>query len=144
VQASGKGVKYRAAKNTLSLKQTVRLYAMTVALLTKDPKWPQWAASAKKLGYALPPPPDMTDFSSRLRHQLSVTIPPGATRGMLLYRPGWDIAQPLSKDEYEERADVVLITRSGTTSMSGYRFRTQAIRRCFLRCYGSWRCRASS
>ncbi len=115
VQTTEKGVKYRAPKRTLSFKEAVRLYAMTVALLTKDTKWPQWRETARKLGYSLPPPPDMNDFTNRLRHQLPIIIPPGATRGMLLYRPGWDIAQPLSKEEYEERADVVLIKRSGTT-----------------------------
>ena len=113
-QTSGKGVKYKAAKKTLSFKETVQLYAMTVALLPKDTKWPQWEATANKLGYALPRPPDMSDFSNRLRHQLPMIIPPGATRGLVLYRPGWDIAQPLTKEEFEERADVVLIKRSGT------------------------------
>jgi hypothetical protein len=115
VQTSGRGVKYGAPRRTLSFKETVQLYAMTVEFLTKDTKWVEWEASAKKLGYALPTPPDMTDFSNRLRHQLPIIIPPGATRGMLLYRPGWDIAQPLAKEEYEERADVVIIKRSGTT-----------------------------
>ena len=115
VRTTEKGVKYRAPKPTLSLKGTVQLYAMTVAFLTKDLKWPKWEESARKLGYTLPKPPDLTDFTNRLRHQLPILIPPGATRGMLLYRPGWDIAQPLTKGEYEERADVVLIKRSGTT-----------------------------
>ena len=115
VQTSEKGVKYRAAKRTLSFKDTVRLYAMTIALLPKDTKWPMWEQQANKLGYALPPPPDMTDFTNRFRHQLPIIIPPGATRGLLLYRPGWDITQPLTKEEYEERADVVLIKRTGTT-----------------------------
>ena len=115
VQTTAKGVKYRAPKKALSFTETVRLYAMTVALLPKEAKWPQWEQNARKLGYSLPPPPNITDFSNRLQHQLPLTIPPGATRGMLLYRPGWDIAQPLTKDEYEERADVVLIKRSGAT-----------------------------
>ncbi len=115
IQTTGKGVKYRAPSKTLSLRQAVQLYAMTVALLDKDTKWPQWEESAHKLGYALPPPPNMTDFKNRLQHQLPITVPPGATRGMLLYRAGWDLAQPVSKTEYEERADVVLIRRSGTT-----------------------------
>ena len=115
VQTTDKGVKYRAPKPALSFKEAVRLYAMTVALLPKDTKWTQWEESARQHGYTLPPPPDMTDFSNRLRHQLPIIIPPGATRGMLLYRPLWNLAQPLTKEEYEERADVVLIKRSGTT-----------------------------
>jgi hypothetical protein len=114
-QTTDKGVKYRAPKRTLSFKESVQLYAMTVALLDKDTKWAKWQESIKQLGYSLPPMPDMTDFSNRLRHQLPLIIPPGATRGLLLYRPGWDLAQPRSKEEYEERADVVLIKRSGPT-----------------------------
>ena len=75
--------------------------------------WEAWLAEAKKRGYSLPPPPDMIDFSNRLRHQLPMIIPTGATRGLLLYRPGWDLGEPRSKEEFEERADVVLIKRNG-------------------------------
>jgi hypothetical protein len=110
-----KGVKYWAPKPTLTFKQAVQLYAMTVAFLTKDKKWTVWRETGKKLGYSFSSPPDMADFANRLRQQLPILIPPGATRGLLLYRPGWDIAQPRSKEEYEERADVVLIKRSGAT-----------------------------
>lgn len=114
-QTTNKGVKYRAAKKTLSFKEAVQLYAMTVALLQKDTTWTKWSETVKKMGYSLPPLPDMVDFTNRLSHQLPVIIPPGATRGLMLYRPGWDIAQPVTKEEYEERADVVLIRRAGTT-----------------------------
>ena len=112
---TGKGVRYRAPKKTLRFQETVQLYAMTVALIEKDTKWAKWQEEVKKLGYAMPVLPDMQDFSNRLSHQLPVIIPPGATRGFLLYRPGWDIAQPVTKEECEERADVVLIKRAGTT-----------------------------
>lgn len=114
-QITAKGVKYRAAKRTLTFKETVQLYAMTLALLQKDTTWTKWSEAIKKMGYPLPPLPDMVDFTNRLSHQLPVIIAPGATRGLLLYRPGWDIAQPVTKEEYEERADVVLIRRAGTT-----------------------------
>ena len=42
-------------------------------------------------------------------------IPPGATRGLLLYRPGWDIGEPMAKEEFEGRENVVLIKRKGAT-----------------------------
>ena len=57
----------------------------------------------------------MHDFANRLKHQAPIIIPPGATRGFILYRPGWDIGQPISKSEYEERADIMLVKRKGTT-----------------------------
>jgi hypothetical protein len=114
-QTTDKGVKYRAPKTTVTFKESVHLYAMTVTFLAKDTKWVSWRENIEKLGYSLPPAPEIVDFSNRLRQQLPMTIPPGATRGMLLYRPGWDIAQPRSKEEFEERADVVLIKRAGAT-----------------------------
>jgi len=114
-QTTEKGVKYRAPKKTLTFRETVQLYAMMVMLLQKDDKWAKWQEEVRKLGYTAPVMPDVQDFSKRIQHQLPVIIPPGATRGMLLYRPGWDIAQPVTKEEYEERADAVLIKRVGKT-----------------------------
>ncbi|HVO59421.1 MAG TPA: hypothetical protein VMT53_00730 [Terriglobales bacterium] len=108
-----KGVKYRAPRKTLTFHESLELYAMTVELIARDDKWQKWQAEIKKLGYRVPVLPDMEDFSKRLRHQLPVMIPPGATRAFLLYRPGWDIYQPVTKGEYEERADVVRVRRSG-------------------------------
>ena len=114
-QTTGKGVKYRVPKPTLSFKASVQLYAMTIALLGRDTVWTTWQDEAKKRGYSIPAPPDMIDFRNRLRRQLPMVIPPGATRGLLLYRPGWDIGEPIAKEEFEERADVVLIKRKGAT-----------------------------
>ncbi len=111
---TAKGTKYRAPKKTLTFQETVQLYEMTVVLIDRDPKWENWQEQVKKLGYAAPPLPDMHDFSRRLTHQTPILIPPGATRAFLLYRPGWDISQPVTKEEYEERADVVLVKRTGT------------------------------
>ena len=110
-----KGVKYRAPKKPLTFNETVRLYAMTVELIARDDKWAKWQGEVKQLGYSVPTMPDFQDFSKRLSHQLPTVIPPGGTRGFLLYRAGWDIVQPVTKQEYEERMDVVLATRNGTT-----------------------------
>ena len=114
-QTTSKGVKYRAAKRTLTYAESVQLYGMTVTFLEKDTKWKKWQDEAEKMGFTVPSPPDMHDFTNRLTHQVSVIIPPGATRGFLLYRPGWDIGQPVTKSEYEERADVMLVKRKATT-----------------------------
>ena len=110
-----KGVKYRTPKKPLTFNETVRLYAMTVELIARDDKWVKWQGEVKRLGYSVPTMPDFQDFAKRLNHQLPIMIPPGGTRGFLLYRAGWDIAQPVTKQEYEERMDVVLVTRTGTT-----------------------------
>ena len=112
---TSKGVKYRGAKKALTFKESAQLYGMIVALLEKDTKWTKWQEQATKIGYTVPTPPDMHDFANRLKHQMPMIIPPGATRAFLLYRPGWDIGQPISKTEYEERADVVLVRSKGTT-----------------------------
>ncbi len=114
-QTTTKGVKYRAAKQRLTFRESVQLYAMSLALLEKDTKWKKWQAEGESLGFSVPTPPEMHDFANRLKHQMPLIIPPGATRGFLLYRAGWDIAQPVAKVEYEERADVVLVKRKGMT-----------------------------
>jgi hypothetical protein len=107
-------VKYRAPKPNLSFKQSVELYAMTLALLPKETKWVESMQKAKAQGHTIPRLPDMEDLAHRLAHQLPVSIPEGATISLLLYRPG-DIDQPVTKGEFEERADVVNITRSKAT-----------------------------
>jgi hypothetical protein len=113
--ATSNGVKYRLAKKPLTLNQAVRLYSMTLELMNRDDKWATWQQEVKKLGYGVPSLPDLQDFRKRLNHQLPVLIPPGATRGFLLYRAGWDIGQQVAKEEYEERMDVVLVKRVGAT-----------------------------
>jgi hypothetical protein len=62
----------------------------------------------------MPPMPDMEDFANRLSHQLPITIKDGETASFLLYRPG-DFEQPVSKGEFEERADAVIVTKTGAT-----------------------------
>jgi hypothetical protein len=114
-QTTTKGVKYRGAKRTLTFRESVQLFAMSVAFLEKDTKWKKWEDEAERIGYTIPTPPDMHDFANRLKHQMPMTIPPGATRGFLLYRAGWDIGQPVTKSEYEERADVMMVKRRGMT-----------------------------
>jgi hypothetical protein len=99
------GVKYRTPKANLSFPQALRLYAMTIALVRMETKWADKADS---------PPPDMADFTNRLHHQLPVQIRDGETAALFLYRPG-AINQPLTKEDFEERADVVVMTRKGTT-----------------------------
>ena len=99
------GVKYRTPKSNLSFVQAVRLYAMTLALIRMETKW---------RGKTDSPPPDMVDFTNRLRQQLPRQVPDGKTTAMFLYRPGV-FNHPLTKDEFEERADVVLMTREGST-----------------------------
>lgn len=99
----------------MTFSETVRLYAMTVELIARDDKWVKWQGEVKKIGYSIPLLPDLQDFSKRLSHQLPVIIPPGTTRSCLLYRPGWDIAQPVNKSEYEERMDAVRVTHTGAT-----------------------------
>lgn len=101
---TAQGVKYRTPKTHLSFAQAVQLYAMTIALLGAETKWADKADS---------PPPDMVDFSNRLSHQLPRAIGDGATLGFLLYRPGI-VNHPLAKDDFEERADVVLLSRNGS------------------------------
>lgn len=96
------GVKYRTPKSSLTFQQSVQLYAMTVALLRMETKWADKADS---------PPPDMADFSNRLSHQLPREVRDGETIGFFLYRPG-TAAHGLSKEEFEERADVVLLSRN--------------------------------
>lgn len=99
------GVRYRAPKSNLDFKQAVRLYAVTIALVRMETKWADKADS---------PPPDMTDFTNRLSHQLPLEIRDGETATLFLYRPGI-MNNPLSKAEVEERADVVAMTRKGAT-----------------------------
>ena len=102
---TAKGAKYRQPKNKLTFTQALQLYAMTVALIRIETKWADKADS---------PPPDMLDFSNRLSQQMPKEIADGATVGFFLYRPGV-LNQPLSKGEFEERADVVIIKRAGMT-----------------------------
>ncbi len=99
------GVKYRTPKPNLSFPQALRLYAMTITLLRMETKWADKADN---------PPPDMVDFTNRLRQQLPREIGEGKTTALFLYRPGV-LDHPLSKAEFEERADVVMMTRKGTT-----------------------------
>jgi hypothetical protein len=96
------GVKCRTAKHNLTFQQSVQLYAMTIALLRMETKW---------AGKADSPPPDMADFSNRLSHQTPREVRDGETIGFFFYRPG-SVAHGLSKEGYEERADVVLLSRS--------------------------------
>jgi len=103
--ATVKGVKYRTPKRRLSLKQAIQLYAMTVALVRMETKWADKADS---------PPPDMVDFTNRLRHQLPLQISDGETATLLLYLPA-NLDEPLARGEFEERADVVVMKRKGTT-----------------------------
>ncbi len=97
------GVKYRTPKSGLSFAQASRLYAMTLALLRMENKW---------AGKADSPPPNMADFTSRLRHQLPRLVRDGETAGFFFYRPG-TVSHALSKKDFEERADVVLLSRAG-------------------------------
>lgn len=99
------GVKYRTPKARLSFAQAVHLYAMTLALLRMENKWADKADA---------PPPDMVDFTNRLRHQLPRAVADSQTVGFFLYRPGI-VSHALSKDDSEERADVVLLSRNGNT-----------------------------
>ena len=102
---TAKAVRYRTPKTRLSFKQALQLYAMTLALVRMETKWANKADS---------PPPDMVDFTNRLRHQLPLQISDGETAALLLYFPA-DIGEPLAKGELEERADVVVMKRKGTT-----------------------------
>lgn len=108
-----KGVKYQAPKRQLTFTQSVQLFAMTLSLLRKDTKWPEWAARYKAQNYTVPAVPDMSDFTSRLTHQLPVAIADGGTASFLLYEPGPNVEQPVRKGEFAERADVVNVQRSG-------------------------------
>jgi hypothetical protein len=101
---TAQGVRYRTPKPNLQFRQALRLYAMTIALVRMETKWADKADS---------PVPDMVDFTNRLRHQLPVQIGDGETATLFLYRP-WVINQPISKQDFEERADVVTMTRKGT------------------------------
>ncbi len=100
-----KSVKYRTPKTRLSFKEALQLYAMTLALVRAETKW---AAKADS------PPPNMVDFTNRLKHQLPLQMADGETSALLLYLPA-DLGQPLAKEENEERADVVIMKRRGTT-----------------------------
>ncbi len=113
-QTDLKHVKYRAPKPQLSFKQNVQVYAMTLALLRQETRWSEWAQQAKAKGHTLPPMPEMEDLANRMMHELPVIIKDGETVAFLLYRPG-DIDQPVSKGEFEERADVVTVKKTGTT-----------------------------
>jgi hypothetical protein len=93
------------SKTALSFKQALQLYAMTVALVRIETKWADKAD---------PPPPDMVDFTNRLRHQLPLHIADGEKATLLLYLPA-DIDEPLAAGEFQERADVVVMKRKGTT-----------------------------
>jgi hypothetical protein len=101
---TAQGVKYWRPKTKLSFAQALRLYAMTVALIRIETKWADKADS---------PPPDMADFSNRFRWQVPRRIADGETIAFFLYRPGI-MSHPLSKDEFEERADVVVMKRKGS------------------------------
>ncbi len=98
-----KGVKFRRAKPGLSFKQALQLYAMTLALVRME---------TRPAGKGEPPPPDLVDFTNRLKHQLPVRIPNGETRALLLYYPSI-LGEPIAKGEFEERADVVVMKRKG-------------------------------
>jgi len=99
------GVKYRIPKPALSFQQALRLYAMTIALIRLETKWN---------GKTDSPPPDMTDFTNRLSHQMPVQLGDGETTSFFLYRPG-ALGHPLTKEEFEERADVVVVRRESAT-----------------------------
>jgi hypothetical protein len=99
------GVKYRTPKSSMSFAQALRLYAMTIALVRVETKWADKADN---------PPPDMADFNNRLRQQLPRQVRDGETTAFFLYRPGV-LSHPLSKEEFEERADVVVMSRKATT-----------------------------
>ncbi len=102
---TAQGVRYRTPKHDLSFPQALRLYAMTIALLRMETKWAEKADL---------PPPDMVDFTNRLRQQLPHKIDEGKTTALFLYRPGV-VDHPISKNESEERADVVTMTRKATS-----------------------------
>lgn len=102
---TAQGVKYRRPKTKLAFAQALRLYAMTLSLIRIETKW---------AGKTDSPAPDMTDFSNRFRWQLPRHIADGETTAFFLYRPGV-MSHPLSKDEFEERADVVVMKRKGST-----------------------------
>lgn len=102
---TAQGVKYRKPKASLSFGQALRLYTMTVVLIRIETKWADKADS---------PPPDMQDFANRLSHQLPRRIADGGRAAFFLYRPGV-MSHPLAKEEFEERADVVLMKRNGMT-----------------------------
>jgi hypothetical protein len=92
------------SKMALSFRQALHLYAMTLALVRMETKWADKADS---------PPPNMVDFTNRLKRQLPVQIPDGETATLFLYLPA-GIGQPIAKGEKEERADVVVMKRKGT------------------------------
>ena len=100
---SAQGVKYRAPKKNLSFRQALQLYAMTIALVKMETKWN---------GKTDNPPPDMADFTNRLKRQLPLKIPDGGMAALLLYR-AMDNDAPLTKVEIEERADVVVMKKQG-------------------------------
>jgi hypothetical protein len=102
---TAKGVRYSRAKGNLSLKRSIQLYAMTVELLDREPD---------SRGNTIPSAPDMADFARRLRHQIPRPVDDQKTVGFFLYRPGL-AAHPVSKDSFEERADVVLLSRNHAT-----------------------------
>ena len=102
---TAQGTRYRKPKNNLSFKQALQLYAMTLALIRVETKWADKADS---------PPPDMKDFAARLGHQLPQRLSDGQPASFFLYRPGV-LTHPLNKEELEERADVVTLTRHGHT-----------------------------
>jgi hypothetical protein len=112
-RTSSTGVKYRGPKYKLSYLQSVQLFSMTLALLRKETKWKEWEQSVKAKGYHDLDLPNMEDFTSRLVHQLPRPIAEGETVRLFLYRPGY-YQQPITKGEFEERADVVSITRQGS------------------------------
>ena len=102
---TAQAVKYRTPKPNVSFSQALRLYAMTLALIRLETKWADKADL---------PPPDTVDFTNRLLHQLPRQVPDGGSTSFFLYRPNV-LNQPLSKEEFEERADVVALSRKGMT-----------------------------
>jgi hypothetical protein len=98
-----KGVKYRRPKPRLTFAQALRLQAMTLALLRAETKWAKKADS---------PAPDMADFTNRMRHEMLVQISDGSSAVFFLYMPG-ALEQPLAKGDFAERADTVIVKRSG-------------------------------
>ncbi len=105
VAKTARGVKYRAPKTNFSFGRALQLYAMTLALLRMETKWADKADS---------PPPDMVDFTNRLRQQLPRQVRDRSKTAFFLYEPDV-LNHPLSKEEFEERADVVVMNRQGMT-----------------------------
>jgi hypothetical protein len=93
------------SKAALAFNQALQLFVMTLALVRTETKWESKAD---------PPPPDMVDFTSRMEHQLPLRIRDGETAALFLYLPGIS-ENPFVENEFEERADVIVMKREGET-----------------------------